>query len=118
MYSIVIQFIALFSLAGFAIPCLFTAIWILLGKSRDLYISIGGKLEILQLLTWPSSLFMIATAGHEGIDYQMLAIAIVANVLLYALIGFLLWWGINRQRWLLYAVIGTILVGWYKLLTL
>lgn len=112
------KFVGFFLLFGFVIPCVFTAAWAILEKSPDLYMSIGGKLETVQLLIWPTSIFMMATASNKGIDFKMLAIAIAANILLYALIGFLIWWGLNRQRWVFFVVCAAILLGWYRLFTL
>jgi hypothetical protein len=108
-------FIVLFSLVGLVVPALFTALsQLLTGIYRpDSHV---WRFDIVQLLLWPSSIFMLATAGHEGIDYEMLAISIVANVALYALLGFLVWWGVYKQRWVLYVVAGVIALGWYKLL--
>lgn len=112
------KFIGWFSLAGIIVPLLFTGIWVLLEKTPQTYLSAGNKLEPLQLIVWPSSIFMMGTAGHEGIDYKMLALSVAVNVAFYALIGFLIWWGLNKQRWVLYVTAGAIAIGWYKLLTL
>jgi membrane protein YdbS with pleckstrin-like domain len=48
---------------------------------------------------------------------KMLAISILINVVLYAVIGFLVWWGLNKNRWVLYAVGAAIVYGWYMILT-
>jgi hypothetical protein len=113
-----VKLIALFSLAGLVIPILLTLLWKLLERYQHAYLSIGGVLEILQLLVWPSSIFMMATAGHKGIGYGMLALSITGNIVFYALLGFLIWWGLHKQRWMLYFAIGLLILIWYKLLTL
>jgi hypothetical protein len=42
---------------------------------------------------WPSSILLGATIGHEyeTSAYLIIAISVVANVLLYAVVGMLLW---------------------------
>jgi hypothetical protein len=113
-----VKLVALFSLIGLVIPILLTLIWKLLEQYQHTYLSVGKVLEIVQLLVWPSSIFMMATAGHRGIDYGMLAISIAVNIVFYSLIGFLIWGGIHKQRWMLYFAIGLLVLIWYKLLTL
>jgi hypothetical protein len=112
------KLIVLLSVAGLVIPMLFTLILRLVEQHQPAYFSISRVLEIIQLLVWPSSIFMMATAGHKDIDYGMLALSIMVNIIFYAVIGFLVWWGLHRQRWILYFAIGLVALIWYKLLTL
>jgi hypothetical protein len=88
-----IKFVSFFSLAGLIIPILFSLIWSLLIQYPSLYVSAGEFLLIIQLLVWPSSFMMMATAGHKGTDYVMLTLSIVPNIIIYTLLGFLIWWG-------------------------
>ena len=112
------KYVVLFSLAGLALPCLLTVIWMALEKHNGAYLWVSGKIEVLQLLVWPSSLFMLATAGHQGIDYKMLALSTAVNIGIYALIGFVIWYGVHKQHWILLACGVLVTLGWYKLLTL
>jgi len=96
-----IRFIVSFSLVGLIIPIIFTMIWALLERSGSAYISMGNMLETAQIMLWPSSIFMAATAGHEGIDYGMLALSIIANGFLYLVFGLLIWLGIYKHRFVL-----------------
>lgn len=45
------------------------------------------------VLFWPSSIFLMATAGHENTwgAFQIAAISVTVNVALYSLIGLLLY---------------------------
>ena len=116
-----IKFIGAFSLAGFVIPCLLTIAWKILVKTPDLYVSISTMLFPLQMLFWPSSILMVVddlSPDQKGISYGVLTISIIANVILYSVIGFLLWWGWNRQKWVLILVGSAITMGWYKILRL
>ena len=108
------RFLALFAGAGLGIPLIFTFIWYM----RD-YHTFDNVSITIQLFLWPSSLVMMATAGKEGVEfYQFLATSIAINILLYALIGLLVWWGMNKQRWILYLTVVLILLLWLRLLTL
>ena len=111
-----LKFILLFSSVGAFIPIILSSIWPLLEKYPSIYRMLGLGLLRFQVLVWPSSIFMIGTAGNKGIPIQMLSLSIIANILLYALIGFLAWFGLHKQRWVLFALALSIIVGWYRLL--
>lgn len=107
------RFLAVFSCAGLGIPIIFTLIWYINDYHTFDKISIT-----IQLFLWPSSLVMMAAAGKEGIDfYKMLATSIAINILLYALVGLLVWLGVSKQRWILYLTAVFILLLWLRLLT-
>ena len=113
------RFIGIFSLFALSLPLIFTLIWMILEKTKYWYGSLGNGLATLQLLIWPSSIFIMATAGHHGIDYGMLSISVAANnIVLYSIIGFVVWLSLKQHRWLLYLLIMIIILGWYKLLAL
>ena len=118
MYGAVIKWIGVFSFVGAVLPFLFTAAWSILDRYSAINAWLGGKLELLQLLVWPSSIFMMATAATPGVDWTMLMLAVVVNVVLYAAIGGVVWWGIYRQRWVLFPLGALVLLGWYRLLNL
>lgn len=116
-----IKFIGAFSLAGFVIPCLVTVVWKILLKNPDLYLSIGNIIIPFQALFWPSHILVVVSdlsQDSKGIDYGILTISIIVNIILYSVIGFLLWWGWNRQKWVLIVVGSAITMGWYKILRL
>jgi hypothetical protein len=54
------------------------------------YTPTGHFFESLSLLLWPSSIFLMATDGHEdstSLVASVFAVSFVANGLLYAVIG-------------------------------
>lgn len=115
-----IKFIGAFALAGFVIPCLLTIVWEIVEKIPDLNIIMGIILSPILMLLWPSSILVVVndmSPDQEGINYGILAISIIANVILYSVIGFLVWWGWNRQKWILIVVGSAITIGWYKILS-
>ncbi|MCP4347078.1 MAG: hypothetical protein GY795_16315 [Desulfobacterales bacterium] len=113
-----IKYLGVFATVGFAIPVILTVVWFLLEKHNDYYLSIGDKIIVIQLMIWPSSIFMMATAAHEGIDFVVLSLSITVNVLLYTVLGYFIWMGIYKHHWILYAVATVIIFAWYKLLNL
>lgn len=111
-----IKYVSGFAFAGFAIPVLLNIFW----SYYELYISFEASLwiEKFVLISWPSSILMIGTAGHKGINYEILSISIIVNVVLYAIIGLLIWIGLNKQRWVLYLIFVLIALIWCRLLTI
>ena len=105
-----------YTIAGFVIPVLFTLFW----NCYETAISFeqGLWIERLMLILWPSSFFMMGTAGHNGIEYEVLSVSIVVNIVLYTVLGLLIWFGLNKQKWILYIVFILVTLGWYKLLRL
>lgn len=113
-----IRFLAIGTSAGLVVPLLFAlASWVL-ERIPSLYGPIGDILYPIQLLLWPSSVLLMGTAGDEGISLGPLSIAIAINVLLYAVLAIVIWWGLTRQRWILFVVAAVMLAVWYRLFTL
>lgn len=112
------RFVQVFAIIGMAVPIIFTLSWPILEKTKHWHGTLGNALATLQLLIWPSSIFMMATAGHEGLDFKMLSISIAVNIVLYSIIGFIFWMGLKKHHWLLYVLVVLILLSWYKLLRL
>jgi len=105
-----VQYALRYAIAGFIFPALFT----LFLQYFELSISFEASLwiENLVLFLWPSSLFMMGTAGTPGINFEILSISIAVNIVLYTILGFLVWLGLNKQRWVLYLVLSLILFWW------
>jgi formate/nitrite transporter FocA (FNT family) len=74
-----------------------------------------------RLMLWPSSLFLVATAGSEGLDYGSLAIytvSCITNGVLYGVAAILLWYGCNVNRIGLLALAMALVGAWFSLLRL
>jgi len=111
--------IALFASAGSAISMFLLGLWWVLPKIGYTNLWASSRLDTITLLFWPSSFFLMATENQTTTTVlQIMAASIAVNILLYSLIGLLMWYGINKQRWVLYATVGVIAIGWYKLLKL
>lgn len=112
------RFIAITSSVGLIIPCVFAVTWSVLEKDLDLYRELSGILNSLQLMVWPSSFFMMATAGYEEFPVEIFVISTIVNIALYALIGSAFWFGVKKQRWILYYFGGLISLYWMAMATL
>lgn len=110
------KFVGLFSVVDCVIPILFSVVWAVFEKAPHAWLTIGAMFVEIQLLFWPSSIVMMATAGPNGNYYSILAISIAMNMVFYAMIGFGVWWGLNRWRWMLHVIIGVIGLLWFMLL--
>lgn len=62
---------------------------------------------------WPSSLLLMADPEERSVAIPAMSIAI--NALLYGIVGWLIWFGLNRNRLVLAVVAFALIVGWYLL---
>lgn len=102
---------------GVAIP----ALWLVVQRA---FLSSDPGLSYLVLSTyrfdrvllalWPSSILLMA--DPEGRSVAIPAVAITANAVLYGAVGWLVWFGLNRRRFMLPVVAVSVLAGWYALL--
>jgi hypothetical protein len=102
---------------GVAIPIAWLAIyWIFLRESPALISSAmsGGYLDRMLIVVWPSWLFFIADPEERSVAIPIAAVAV--NALLYGAVGWLIWFGLNRRRFVLPVVGVGVFVGWYLLL--
>lgn len=114
------RFVGLFSLAGVGTPIFFLGFWWGLNKiGVEPHFFLTFKLETIQTLIWPSSFFLMATEGQTlQATIQVILLSVAVNVLLYTLIGALIWYGINKRLWVLFILAGLVALGWYELLSL
>ncbi|MBX3628248.1 MAG: hypothetical protein KF892_24890 [Rhizobacter sp.] len=111
------RFVALAATIGGAIPLVWLAVyWTFLRGNPALIHSImsTGHFDRILVAIWPSWLFLIA--DPEERSFAIPAAAIAVNALLYGVVGWLIWFGLNRQRFMLAVLAAAVLVGWYALL--
>lgn len=102
---------------GVAIPLVWLAVyWLFLRGNSALINSVmsDGYFDRVLIAIWPSWLFLIADPDERSI--AVLTAAIVVNALLYGAIGWLVWFGLNRRRFVLPVIAVGVLAGWYLLL--
>jgi hypothetical protein len=73
-------------------------------------------LDRVLLAIWPSSIFMMA--DPEGKSVLIPIVSITVNAVLYGAIGWFVWLGLYRNKAIILgAVVGTVVAGWYLLLS-
>jgi hypothetical protein len=70
------------------------------------------QLRVL-LNVWPSWAFLMADPEERSMTIPALSIAI--NALLYGIGGWSIWFGLNRNRFALFAVVVVVVIGSYSL---
>jgi hypothetical protein len=71
-----------------------------------------GHLRAL-LAVWPSWLLLMADPEERSLAVP--AISIACNALLYGVVGWSIWFGLNRRRYVLVVTAVFLAVGWYGL---
>ena len=105
------RFIGFAVAVGIAIPVTWLAVyWIFLRGNAALILE--GHLRALSIL-WPSWPLLMADPEERSIAIP--AVSIIANALLYGIVGWFIWFGLNRNHLVLAIVVTALIVGWYLL---
>jgi hypothetical protein len=111
------RFVGFAAAIGVAVPLAWLAVyWVFLRGNPALINSImsGAHFDRVLVVVWPSWLFLIADPEERSVAIPAAAIAV--NALLYGVVGWLVWFGLNRRRLMLPLVAVGVLAGWYALL--
>ena len=111
------RFVGFAAAIGVAIPLAWlAAYWVFFRGNPALTNSImsGAHFDRVLVVVWPSWLFLIADPEERSVAIPAAAIAV--NALLYGVVGWLVWFGLNRRRLMLPLVAVGVLAGWYVLL--
>lgn len=91
--------------------------WTLLKENPDFWDwAMTGHLDRVLLALWPSSILLMADPNDESVAIPVVSIAL--NGALYAGLGWLLWFGLYKNRMVLAGTILLTLFGCYKLIGL
>lgn len=112
------RFVASGAMLGAFVPLLLIALrqlvdWIHAGP--------GGASLLLMRVTvglWPSSIMLMGTADQSALDARTTAAyagAIAVNVILYAALALVFWYGIRRNKLVLIVMTALIVIGWVAL---
>jgi hypothetical protein len=71
------------------------------------------RIDRVLLALWPSSIFLMA--DPEGRSALVPTTAIAVNAALYGVLGWTVWFGLNRRRFVLPVVAVVVIAGWYVL---
>jgi hypothetical protein len=101
---------------GVTVPILWLLVnWGVLSGNPSLSHTFLSRLYIDRVLLaiWPSSVLLMADPAGKSVVIPLASVAM--NAVLYAVLGWLLWLGINRNKALLGVVAVLVLSGWYFL---
>jgi hypothetical protein len=111
------RFVALAAAIGVAVPVVWMAVyWAFLRGNPALIHSVRSVVHFDRVLIvlWPSWVFLIADPEERSVAIP--AVAIAVNALLYGVVGWFIWFGLNRKRLVLAGVAAALVFGWYSLL--
>lgn len=106
------KFISLFALAGFIIPIYAITILAIAEKwYAGEWIDFANRFLAMHVLLWPSSAGMMkvyepSILGNTNILF--LVKSILSNVVLYGLLGEIVWLGVFKKYYLLLGIVGTL----------
>jgi hypothetical protein len=106
------RFVSVAVAVGVAIPAAWLMVYWVFMRGNAAIMS-AGYLPILSVI-WPSWLLLMADPEERSVAIPAASIAV--NALLYGIVGWLIWFGLNRSRLVLAAVAAALIVGWYLLL--
>jgi hypothetical protein len=112
--------VSYFALAGAVVPVLLGAVWWSINTASSHNLTAEVVLEKITLVLWPSSAAMVAGAGWDNatMSASLFLVALAINVVLYIVVGAMVWYGIRKSHlWLFLPIL--VLGGiWGFLLTL
>lgn len=110
-----VRFTAIFAAIGLLVPLLFRGAWYFLNQSTNLNVHI--VVERLMLLLWPTSLMTLPASPDPSFETKLFLFSLVANVIVYSIIGALVWLGLRRHV-VFFTVAGLPLIAiWWWLFT-
>ena len=84
------KFVGTAFLVGIAVSCALLAFYWIVVRNIDASTQLKDGFERVQLVIWPSSFWLMATGNHTIADFVILALAIAANGICYALLGLII----------------------------
>jgi hypothetical protein len=105
--------------AGIGVPCAFALMWHWFETPGMLSDGAQRVLVKVQLILWPSSVMMMPATdpNNPQLYWTAFTLSVAANVLLYVVLGILVWLGVTRNRWYLLPAIAGLAVLWWRLLS-
>jgi len=111
------RFISMFAVAGGILPLIFVLTGWAVGKTQGIELKVLIIFQNIMLMLWPSSLMLLPTGSDESLLPFALLISIPVNIVFYAVIGTVVWYGL-KYHFILVLLAAALSVLWWRLLTL
>jgi len=112
------KFLQWFALSGAVVPMVLELMWWLINKSSSWSLNAKICLQKITLVLWPTSYGMLAATSDRVLAIKLFLLTTLGNVVLYTVLGMLLWYGLAKQRVFLVVPIALLSVIWWWLLSL
>ena len=86
------KFVRRFALTGVLVSLVLLGFELLLRSDVETYSRVESVKERVFLVLWPSSLWLMVAQGWNASSLLILALSMLANAGVYALIGLAVWW--------------------------
>ena len=109
-------YIVIASILGGAIPLIFRFTSRVLGGAASIPPAFWSAYDYFQLMLWPIPLLLVPSDAPGAPDLEAwgpFTVTALANVALYGGLGGLIWFGLNRSRWVLVPVAAIVGGIWY-----
>lgn len=113
-----LHFSCFFALLGAAVPLVFRGLWWLFGYFKIADLGAHEFLETLMLMLWPTSLMTLPTSDMPGFETKLLFMSLVANSILYGILGSSIWLGLRRHVGFLLLFLFLVITIWWFLFSL
>jgi hypothetical protein len=105
------RFVGFAIAVGIAVPVTWLVVYWLFLRGNAAIMS-EGHIRALSVI-WPSWPLLMADPEERSVAIPAMSVAI--NALLYGIVGWLIWFGLNRNRLVLAVVAVALVVGWLLL---
>ena len=104
--------------SGALISILLRVVWGWVNSHAPLSLSANLVLQKITVIIWPSSVVLLAATSDQSMANKLFVISLLVNVVLYMLVGALVWLGLNKH-FSFFALLALGLAAiWWRLLSL
>jgi hypothetical protein len=106
-----------FAFAGAFVPVVFQAVWFFLKTYQEDRLNAHIVIQNLMFFVWPSSILILPSGSEPQLFWGLFSVSVIVNVILYTVIGTLIWFSLSKSYLFLFLVIAILGPIWWRLLT-
>ena len=112
------RFELLAGLFGVVVPIIFRALWYVVDWSQTGNYRLQMFFQKIMLMFWPTSILSLPASDVPGFELTLFILAVISNILIYLMLGALIWLGVKTNLMFLGLAGIIISVIWWRLLML